>query len=72
ISRGFIYIKEHQQLINDTRQKIRQVIEKQSGNQHGGEPNWSHLKATLRDTIGQFLFQKTERRPMVLPVIVEV
>jgi ribonuclease J len=72
ISRGFIYIKEHQQLINDTRQKIRQVIEKQSGKQHGGEPNWSHLKATLRDTIGQFLFQKTERRPMVLPVIVEV
>lgn len=71
ISRGFIYIKEHQQLVNDTRHKIRQVIEKQSGHQHG-EPNWTHLKATLRDAIGQFLFQKTERRPMVLPIIVEV
>jgi ribonuclease J len=72
ISRGFIYIKEHQQLVNDTRKKIRQVIEKQSGQSHNGEPNWTHLKANLRDAIGQFLFQKTERRPMVLPVIVEV
>lgn len=72
ISRGFIYIKEHQQLIAETKQKIRQIIEKQSGGQHGGEPNWSHLKANLRDALGQFLFQKTERRPMVLPVIVEV
>jgi ribonuclease J len=72
ISRGFIYVKEQQQLMKDTRHKIRDIIEKQSGARHGGEPNWTHLKASLRDTIGQFLFQKTERRPMVLPVIVEV
>ena len=72
ISRGFIYIKEQQQLIQETRQHIRRVIERQSGKGHGGEPNWTHLKATLRDSVGQFLFQKTERRPMVLPVIVEV
>lgn len=70
ISRGFIYIKEHQQLITDTRQKVRQIIEKQTS-QHQ-EPNWTHLKASIRDSLGQFLFQKTERRPMVLPVIVEV
>ncbi len=70
ISRGFIYIKEHQQLVTDTRQKVRQIIEKQiAGHQ---EPNWTHLKASLRDGLGQFLFQKTERRPMILPVIVEV
>jgi len=72
ISRGFIYMKEHQQLVQETRDKIRDVIRHQSGSGHGGEPNWSHLKANLRDSIGQFLFQKTERRPMVLPVIVEV
>ena len=72
ISRGFIYVKEQQQLMKDTRNKIREVIEKQSGSQHGGEPNWTHLKASIRDAIGQFLFQKTERHPMVLPVIVEV
>ena len=72
ISRGFVYLKEHQQLINDTRQQIRKVIESQSGKNHGGAPNWPHLKSNLRDSIGEFLFQKTERRPMVLPVIIEV
>lgn len=72
ISRGFIYMKEHQQLIKDTRFQIRRIIQKQTGKTHGGEPNWTHLKANLRDGVGQYLFQKTERRPMVLPVIVEV
>lgn len=72
ISRGFIFIKEQQQLVKDTRRKIEEVIHQQTGPRHGGEPNWTHLKSNLRDTIGQFLFQKTERRPMVLPVIVEV
>ncbi len=72
ISRGFIYMKEQQQLLRDTRQQIKNVIRKQSGSLHGGEPNWSHLKSTIRDSIGQYLFQKTERRPMILPVIVEV
>ncbi len=72
ISRGFIFIKEQQQLVKDTRRKIQEVILKQAGPRHGGEPNWTHLKSNLRDAVGQFLFQKTERRPMVLPVIVEV
>ncbi len=72
VSRGFIYMKEQKQLIHDTRKKIREVIQRQTGQNHGGEPNWAHLKASLRDSIGQFLFQRTERRPMVLPVLVEV
>lgn len=72
ISRGFIYMKEQQALVRDTRDYIRNLIEQQSGRQHGGEPNWAHLKSNLRDGLGQFLFQRTERRPMVLPVIVEV
>jgi ribonuclease J len=71
ISRGFIYVKEQQQLVKDTRYKVRDIIERHSGTQRGS-PNWTHLKSSLRDSIGQFLFQKTERRPMVLPVIVEV
>ena len=71
ISRGFIYMKDQKQLVNDTRRQIRSIIERQTGKAHG-EPNWTHLKANLRDEVGQFLFQKTERHPMVLPVIVEV
>lgn len=71
ISRGFIYVKEQQQLVKDTKLKIRDIIERHTSQQQGA-PNWTHLKASLRDSIGQFLFQKTERRPMVLPVIIEV
>ena len=65
-------MKEHRQLVNDTRKKIKEEIRKHAGASHNGEPNWTHLKAGLRDSIGAFLFQKTERRPMILPVIVEV
>lgn len=72
ISRGFIYMKEQQQLVKDIRAKTRSIIQRQSGNKHGGEPIWNHLKANLRDEIGAFIFQQTERHPMVLPVIVEV
>lgn len=72
ISRGFVYMKDQRALVQDTRKKIRQIIEKHAGRKHGGEPNWAHLKTDMRDSIGQFLFQRTERRPMVLPVIVEV
>ncbi len=72
ISRGFVFMKEQQQLIRDTKKEIRHVVKKQTGKNHGGEPNWARLKTSIRDDLGQFLFQKTERRPMVLPVIVEV
>ncbi len=72
ISRGFIYMKEQQQLVKDIRDKVRSIIQRQSGQKHGGEPMWSHLKTNLRDEIGTFIFQQTERHPMVLPVIVEV
>ncbi len=72
ISRGFIYMKEQQQLIKDTRTKVREAITKHIGRRQNGMINWSHVKAGLRDDVGQFLFQRTERRPMVLPVIVEV
>jgi ribonuclease J len=72
ISRGFVYEKEQQQLVRDTKKEIGNVIRKQSGKNHGGEPNWSHLKSSIRDEVGKFLFKQTERRPMVLPVIIEV
>lgn len=72
ISRGFIYMKDHQQLIKDTREQIRFVISKHIAKQRTMEQNWAHVKEAVRDDIGTFLFQRTERRPMVLPVIVEV
>lgn len=71
ISRGFIYLRESQDLLKDVRHKTKSVVE---GITVGGmHPiNWTHVKDELREKIGQFLFSKTQRRPMVLPVVIEV
>jgi ribonuclease J len=68
ISRGFIYLKENKELLGHVRKKIRQIVESEKAR----PMNIPYLKDNIRDDIGQFLFQKTERRPMVLPVIIEV
>ncbi len=68
ISRGFVYLKENKELLTLVRKKVRTIIERKSTR----PINWVYLKDLVRDDIGLFLFQKTERRPMVLPVIIEV
>ncbi|MEK7499774.1 MAG: ribonuclease J, partial [Patescibacteria group bacterium] len=72
ISRGFIFMKDHPQLMQEIRDQIALVIQKNIAQQRTMEQNWAHVKEAVRDDIGTFIFQKTERRPMGLPVIVEV
>jgi ribonuclease J len=70
ISRGFIYLKDNRDLLMQMRKKIRYIIE---GHKHNNnEHNFSYLKDQIRNQIGLFLFQKTQRRPMILPVLIEV
>ena len=70
ISRGFIYLKESQDLLKQTRFLIRKVVEEATGKMH--PINVDYVKESLKERVGKFLFQKTHRRPMVLPVIIEV
>ena len=70
ISRGFIYMKESKDLLRQTRKKIKETIAKTAA--PGASINWVYTRNNLRDKIGQFLYTKTKRRPMILPVIVEV
>ena len=71
ISRGFIYLKESQDLLKEVRIRTRKIVEEITV--AGAHPiNWTYIKYTLREKIGQFLFNKTQRRPMVLPVVIEV
>lgn len=70
ISRGFVYLRESKDLLKETRHKTRLMINNLV--QNGGTVNWSNVKSELRNKLGQFLYSKTQRRPMVLPVIIEV
>ncbi len=70
ISRGFIYMKGSTELIKETKNKVIEIVNKKSAGEHS--MNWAYVKDNVRDKIGQFLFTKTQRRPMVLPVVIEI
>lgn len=69
ISRGFIYLKENKELLSQVRKRIKFIVE--GGGAHQ-QPNLPFLKDQIRNQVGLFLFQKTERRPMILPVLIEI
>ena len=69
ISRGFVYLKENKRLIEMTRQRVKKMFKNYNPNT---APDDSLIKSRIRNEIGKFLFQKTEKRPMILPVIIEV
>jgi ribonuclease J len=69
ISRGFVYMKENRELIETTRMKVKKMVESHSAQT---SVDIEHVKNRIRDEVGQFLFVKTQRRPMVLPVVIKV
>lgn len=69
ISRGFIFLKENKELIEDLRHRVRKMV---SDSDPLSWADTNHIKNQIRDYVGQFLFSKTEKRPMVLPVVIEV
>ncbi|MBI4117220.1 MAG: ribonuclease J, partial [Parcubacteria group bacterium] len=70
ISRGFVYLRENTELLGEVRKRVRAIVERKTVGR--GPINWIYLKDEIKEKIGSFLFQKTERRPMVLPVVIEV
>ncbi|MFH1990684.1 MAG: ribonuclease J [Patescibacteria group bacterium] len=70
ISRGFVYMKDSKDLLRQARKKIKETIIQSTV--PGAEINWVYIRNNLRDKLGKFLYVKTRRRPMVLPVIVEI
>ena len=69
ISRGFIYLKENQGILDEIRGKIKNIIERIPRHQPL-DPDY--VKTLLRDQLGAFIYNKTHRRPMILPVVIEV
>jgi ribonuclease J len=70
ISRGFVYLRESKELLKETRRRVIGIIHKTTGS--GGAVNWVYVKDEIRNKIGEFLYTRTQRRPMILPVIIEV
>lgn len=69
VSRGFVYVRESEQLMDEAKVKVRQTLEKCELN---NITEWATIKSNVRDTLGKYLYEKTRRRPMILPIIMEV
>lgn len=69
VTRGFVYVKESEELINAAREVAVRAIEAQTD---GGYFDWNSIKASLRNEISHLMYECTKRSPMILPVIMEV
>ncbi|PQD95818.1 Zn-dependent hydrolase [Pradoshia eiseniae] len=69
ISRGFVYVRESESLMEKSNTIVREIVLKNTSKDHF---DWAGMKQEIRDNLHSFLFEKTKRRPMILPIIMEV
>ena len=69
VSRGFVYVRESEQLMEEARAKIQEALDRCEAS---GSSDWGTIKNSVRDILGKFLYEKTRRRPMIMPIILEV
>lgn len=69
VSRGFVYVREAEGLMETAKEKVQQALDKC---EQSNVSEWSVIKFAVRDSLGRFLYEKTRRRPMILPIIMEI
>jgi len=69
VSRGFVYMRDSDALLESARERVFAALS--SLDKHSGS-DWSFIKDKIKHTLGEFLYEKTHRRPMILPVVMEV
>ncbi|WP_462332972.1 ribonuclease J [Schwartzia sp. (in: firmicutes)] len=69
VSRGFVYVRESEALMDEARERVEQALDRCQDN---NITEWAAIKSNVRDALGRYLFEKTRRRPMILPIIMEV
>lgn len=71
VSRGFVYMREAEALMDEARVRIRRVLERADDKSHNGRTA-NAARNQVRDALNRFLYEKTQRRPIILPVVMEV
>lgn len=69
VSRGFVYVRESEELMDDAKQLIKKTLQTCADR---NIREWGNIKSSVRDELGNYIYQKTKRSPMILPVIMEV
>ena len=69
ISRGFVYVRESEDLMDEVRELARVTLQKEIDR---GNTEWTEMKTVVKDALSKYLYSKTKRKPMILPVIMNV
>ena len=69
VSRGFVYVRESEGLMEEAKQLLYEALDKCLSNRSA---DWSRIKMVIRDTMSEFLWKRTKRKPMILPIIMDV
>lgn len=69
VSRGFVYVRESEGLLDDARRVMSEALNKCIGQKN---TDWNKIKLTVRDTMNDFIWKRTKRRPMIIPIIMDV
>ena len=69
ISRGFVYVRENEALIEEARQVAAETLKRCKRNKKN---DWNSMKAQVRDSLGDYIYERTKRSPIILPIFMEV
>ncbi|MBD5130798.1 MAG: ribonuclease J [Ruminococcaceae bacterium] len=69
VSRGFVYVRESEELLDEAKQLMAQVMENL---QERNVREWGNIKSAMRDALSEFIYKETKRSPMILPIIMEI
>lgn len=69
ISRGFVYVRESEKLIDEAREEVRRALREC---EEENVTEWGIIKSNVKNSLSQLLYEKTKRRPMIMPIIMEV
>lgn len=69
VSRGFVYVRESEELMDAAKNVLTETL---NNCLSSGTKDWNSIKTQMKDDLGEFIFQKTKRKPMILPIIMEI